>query len=95
MDHNNGAIYSYHILRESQCSVPMQCRCMGHGNPFKGSLVLDVPVGSYHTPALGYTTLWLSDPKPKIGQPSKALWYQPTTAGTKYTTLVLRAANMA
>ena len=25
-----------------------------------------VPVGSYHTPFLGYPTLWLWDPYPKI-----------------------------
>ena len=37
-----------------------------------------LPVGSYHTPFLGYPTLWFWDPNPKIRQPKKGVWYKPT-----------------
>ena len=40
--------------------------------------VSTLPVGSYHTPVLGYPTLWLWDPNSKTRYPQKGVWYKPT-----------------
>ena len=34
--------------------------------------------GSHHTPFLRYQTLWLLDPKTKLGYPNQGTWYEPT-----------------
>ena len=37
-----------------------------------------LPAGLYHIPFVGYPTLWIQAPEPKLGEPRQGTCYKPT-----------------
>ena len=56
----------------------LQATIMAVSRILERDYTMALPVGSYHTPFLGYLILRLGSKNHKVGYPKKGVWYEPT-----------------